>query len=94
MILRLFFIIPRGMTTSHPYLKYTTSQDIRKENNSVLFYQKYKIKLYYDRQSVGQSVMGLSTNLGPSTNFPLLYSVLTIVGFLMWGVHPEERMDL
>jgi hypothetical protein len=30
---------------------------------------KSKLKLYYDRQSVGQSVLLSGTHLGPATNF-------------------------
>jgi hypothetical protein len=31
--------------------------------------QLFKLKLNYDRQSVGQSVLVSGTNLGPATNF-------------------------
>jgi hypothetical protein len=35
-----------------------------------------------------------SASLGPATNFSLLFSGLTIVGFLMWGILSDEGTDL
>jgi hypothetical protein len=37
---------------------------------STPFWDKSKSKLYYDRQSVGQSVLVSGTHLGPAINFP------------------------
>jgi hypothetical protein len=36
---------------------------------------RYKSKLHYDRQSVGQSALVSGTHLGPATNFFLLFSI-------------------
>jgi hypothetical protein len=43
-----------------------------------------KLKLYYDRQSVGQSVLVSGTHLGPATNFSFsLKSSLDSCGFVI-----------
>jgi hypothetical protein len=51
-------------------------QDISNENVILVLValkkyiaQKVKIKVYYHRQSVGQSVLVSGTHLGPATNF-------------------------
>jgi hypothetical protein len=48
-------------------------------------------ELYYDRRSVGQSVLEQSTHLGLTTRFLLLSDNC---GFLIWGVLSDERMGL
>jgi hypothetical protein len=46
-----------------------------------------KSKLYYDRQSVGQSVLASGTHLGPATNFfhSLFDYILDSLGFVDVG---------
>jgi hypothetical protein len=55
-----------------------------------------KSKLYYDRRSVGQSVLVSGTHLGPSTNFPpsLFNYFLTVAGLLLWGALSDEKSGL
>jgi hypothetical protein len=55
-----------------------------------------KSKLYYDRRSVGQSVLVSGTHLGPATNFsPSLFNYFqTVAGLLMWGALSDERTGL
>jgi hypothetical protein len=48
-------------------------------------------ELYYDRRSVGQSVLEQSTHLGLTTRFLLLSDHC---GFLIWGVLSDERTGL
>jgi hypothetical protein len=43
-----------------------------------------KLKLIYDRQSVGQSVLALGTHLGPATNFSFAFNFsLDSCGFVI-----------
>jgi hypothetical protein len=55
-----------------------------------------KSKLYYDRQSVGESILASGTHLGPETNFsPSLFDYLyTVSGLLMWGALSDEKSGL
>jgi hypothetical protein len=48
---------------------FVTSYNSQGYGGSILTRQKSKSKLYYDRQSVGQSVLVSGTHLGPATNF-------------------------
>jgi hypothetical protein len=50
-----------------------------------------KLKLIYDRRSVGQSVLVSGSHLEPMTDFCFC---LTIAGFLMCGTLSDERMGL
>jgi hypothetical protein len=64
--------------------------------NHWITHVKSKSKLYYDRQSVGQSFMVSDTHLRPATNFPpaLLDYFWTVAGLLMWGALSDEKSDL
>jgi hypothetical protein len=57
---------------------------------SFLFKVKLKLKLCYDRRSVGQSVLESSTHLGLKTRF----SFLLVAGLLIWGAISDERTGL
>jgi hypothetical protein len=48
-------------------------------------------ELYYDRRSVGQSVLEQNTHLGLTTRFLLLSDHC---GFLLWGALSDERTGL
>jgi hypothetical protein len=63
-------------------------------NTSWLLKSKSKSKLYYDRQSIGQSVLVSGTHLRPATYFS--YSLLdeTVSGLLMWGTLSDEKSGL
>jgi hypothetical protein len=52
----------------------------------------WKLKLIYDRQSVGQFVLVLGSHLEPMTGFNVIS--LTIAGFLMWSTLSDERIDV
>jgi hypothetical protein len=52
---------------------------------------KFKLKLIYDRQSVGQSVLVSGAHLESMTRFILS---LTIAGFLIWDTLSDERTGL
>jgi hypothetical protein len=56
---------------------------------------KMKLKLIYDRQSVGQSVMVSGAHLGPLTNFSfaMRFSV-TAAALLFCSALPDERTGL
>jgi hypothetical protein len=54
-------------------------------------------KLYYDRQSIGQSVSVSGTHLGPATNFSHLlfdFFFFTVSGLLMLGALSDEKSGL
>jgi hypothetical protein len=56
-----------------------------------------KSKLYYDRESVGQSVLGSGNPPGTSDQFFPFYLwlfVLTVSGLLMWGALSDEKSGL
>jgi hypothetical protein len=55
-----------------------------------------KSKLYYDRQSVGQSVLISGTHLGLATNFShsLFHYFSTVSGLLMWDALSDEKSGL
>jgi hypothetical protein len=46
------------------------------DQRPIFFYRNTKSKLYYDRQSVGQSVLVSGTHLGPASNFFFLLSLI------------------
>jgi hypothetical protein len=50
-----------------------------------------KLKLIYDRQSVGQSVLVLGSYLKPMARF---FLCLTIAVLLMWDTLSDERTSL
>jgi hypothetical protein len=52
-----------------------------------------KLKLNYDLQSVGQSVLVSGTRLGPVTNFSLSLKLSTIAGLLFCSALSDERTD-
>jgi hypothetical protein len=92
---------------SSPYL---TGNTLRTEPNQLMLFgetvavccenhtghTKTKSKLYYDRQSVGQSVLVSGAHLGPATNFSHCHFAyfLIISGLLMWGALSDEKSDL
>jgi hypothetical protein len=51
---------------------------------------KSKSKLYYDRQSVGQSVL-VGAHLGLATYFYHSRFFFTVSGLLMWGALSDEK---
>jgi hypothetical protein len=54
-----------------------------------------KLKLIYDRQSVGQSVLVSGLHLGPMTNFSFsLKSPLDSCGFVFFSALSDERTAL
>jgi large-conductance mechanosensitive channel len=55
-----------------------------------------KVKVIYDRQSVGQSVLVSGTHLGPATNFLILPLIifLTVSALLMRGALSDEKSGL
>jgi hypothetical protein len=57
---------------------------------------KSKLKLYYDRRSVGQAVLVSSTHLGPATNFyPSFFKYfLTVPDLMTWGSPSDEKSSL
>jgi hypothetical protein len=56
---------------------------------------KLKLKLIYDRQSVGQSVLVSGAHLGPVTNFLSLWNVLqTVAAVLFCSALSDERTGL
>jgi hypothetical protein len=57
---------------------------------------KSKLRLSYDRWSVGQFVLKSGTHPGPATNFPpsLFNYMYTIAGLLTWGALSDERTGL
>jgi hypothetical protein len=60
-----------------------------RESASLKFY--LKLKLIYDRRSVGQSVLMSGSNLEPMTRF---FFCLTVAGLSMWVILSNERMGL
>jgi hypothetical protein len=52
---------------------------------------KLKLKLIYNRRSVGQS---LGVGLPSGAHDEIFVFCLTIAVLLMWGVFSDERMDL
>jgi hypothetical protein len=54
---------------------------------------KSKSKLYYDRQSVGQSVLVSGTHLEPATNFSFSLK-FSVIGLLFCSAHSDERTGL
>jgi hypothetical protein len=63
---------------------------------TVLKYFNSKSKLYYDQQSVGQSVLVSGTHLGPATNFPLLSLIIFRRLWVCWcgGALSDEKTSL
>jgi hypothetical protein len=57
---------------------------------------KSKSKLYYDRHSVGQSVLVSGTHLRPATNFSHSFFnfFLTVSDLLIWGALSDEKSGL
>jgi hypothetical protein len=55
-----------------------------------------KLKLIYDRQSVGQSVLVSGTHLGPVTNFSfsLKFSLEAVVRLLLCSALSDEKKGL
>jgi hypothetical protein len=63
-------VMNRGEKFSSVFTAYDQNFDISFVN-AVLLKLASKSKLYYDRRSVGQSVMVSTSHLAPSTNFSL-----------------------
>jgi hypothetical protein len=61
-------------------------------NSVILLKLKLKLKLIYDRKSVGQSVLVSGAHLELMIRFFVF--CLTIVSFLMYGTLSDERMGL
>jgi hypothetical protein len=54
-----------------------------------------KVKLYYGRRSVGQSILVSGKDLGPATNlFSISLISFTVPGVLMWSALSDERSDM
>jgi hypothetical protein len=70
---------------SRPLLQ-MNHDDFSYTNESILVWVSY-----YDRRSVGQSVLEYSTNMGLTNRF---YHCQNIGWFLMWGALSDERTDL
>jgi hypothetical protein len=52
-----------------------------------------KLKLIYDRQTVGQSVLVSGTHMGPTTSFSFSLQ-FTVAGLLFCSALSDERADL
>jgi hypothetical protein len=54
-----------------------------------------KFKLYYDRRSVGESVLVSGTHLGPAAIFPLSLIILkTATDLVTWGILSDAKSGL
>jgi hypothetical protein len=55
------------------------TDECNKYKNDTMMMSRQKSKLYYDRRSVGQSVLVTGTHLGPATNFSAFFNYIVTV---------------
>jgi hypothetical protein len=92
-LLSLFLRLPQpGRPGSCTYFYEEHGSPVIPPATGLFGFMKLKLKLIYDRRSVGKSLLVSSSHLKPVTRFFVFHP--TVAGFLIWAALPDQRIGL